>query len=120
MFAVYFRLQKRAVHIIRLVPIQTESVAMFQSLELLSGFETYTFKIAMFMSKYVHNQVSDCVNGLFTRTNEIHDSVTRQSDKFYMPFYRLRTASKSMHFKGPLIWNSIQFLMLMFLLYLWH
>ena len=80
---------------------------MFQSLELLSVIEIYTFKIAMFMYKYVHNQVADCVNELFTRTNEIHNRVTRQSDKFYIPFSRLSTVCKFVRFKGPLIWNSI-------------
>ena len=40
---------------------------MFQSLELLSVFEIHTFKIAMFMYKYVYCQVADCVNELFTR-----------------------------------------------------
>ena len=44
------RLQKRAVRMIKSVPIRTESAPMFQSLELLSSvFEIYTFKIAMFM-----------------------------------------------------------------------
>ena len=80
---------------------------MFQSLELLSVFEIYTFKLAMFMYKYVHNQVADCVNELFKRTNEVHNRVTRQSDKFYIPFSQLSTVCKSVRFKGPLIWNSI-------------
>ena len=101
------RLQKRAVRIIKSVPIRIESVPMFQSLELLSVFEIYTFKIAMFMYKYVYNQVADCVNELFTRTNEIHNRVTRQSDKFYIPFSRLSAVCKSVRFKGLLIWNSI-------------
>ena len=86
------RLQKRAVRIIKSVPIRTESAPML---------------LAMFMYKYVHNQVADCVNELFTRTNEIHNRVTRQSDKFYIPFSRLSTVCKSVRFKGPLIWNSI-------------
>ena len=77
-------LQKRDVRIIKSVPIQTESAPMFQSLELLSVFEIYTSKIALFMYKYVHNQVAICVNELFTRTNEIHNHITRQSDKFYI------------------------------------
>ena len=80
---------------------------MFQSLALLSVFEIYTFKLAMFMYKYVHNQVADCVNELFTRTYEIHNRVTRHSDKFYIPFSRLSTVCKSVRFKGPLVWNSI-------------
>ena len=80
------RLQKRAVRIIKSVPIRTESAPMFQSLKLLSVFEIYTLKIAMFMYKYVHNQVADCVNELFTIINEIHNRVTRQSDTFYIPF----------------------------------
>ena len=101
------RLQKRAVRIIKSVPIRTESAPMFQSMELLTVFEIYIFKIAMFVYKYVHNHVEDCVNELFTRTDEIHNRVTRQSDKFYIPFSRLSTICKSMRFKGPLIWNSI-------------
>ena len=101
------RLQKHAVRIIKSVPIRTESAPMFQSLELLYVFEIYTIKIAMFMYKYVHNQVADCVNELFTRTNEIHNRVTRQSDEFYIPFSRLSTVCKSVRFKGHLIWNSI-------------
>ena len=61
----------------------------------------------MFMYKYVHNQVADCVNELFTRTNKIHNRVTRQSDKIYIPFSRLSTVCKSVRFKGPLIWTPI-------------
>ena len=72
------RLQKRAVRIIKSVPNLTESAPMFQSLKLLSVFEIYTFKIAMFMYKYVHNKVAECVNELLTRTNKIHNRVTRQ------------------------------------------
>ena len=101
------RLQKHAVYIIKSVPIWTESVPMFQSLELLTVFEIYTFKIAMCMYKYVHNQVADWVNELFPRTYEIHNRVTSQSDQFYIPFSWPSTVCKSMRFKVPLIWNSI-------------
>ena len=62
------------------LPIRTETAPMFQSLELLYVFEIYTFRIAMFMYKYVYNQATDCVNELFTRANEIHDRVICQSD----------------------------------------
>ena len=61
---------------------------MFQSLKLLYVFEIYTFQIAMFKYKYVHNQVTYCGNELFTRTNEIDNRVTRQSDKVYIQFSR--------------------------------
>ena len=100
-------LQKRAVRIIKSVSIRTESAPMFQSLELLSVFEICTFKITLFIYTYVHNQVADCVNDLLTRTDEIHNRVIRQSDKFYIPFSRLSTVYKSICFKGPLMWNSI-------------
>ena len=68
----FFKLQKRAVRIIKSVAIRTDSEPMLQSLELLSVFEIYTFKHAMFMYKYAHNQVADCVNDL----QELMKSIT--------------------------------------------
>ena len=57
---------------------------------------------------YVQNEVADCVNDLFTISNEIHNRVIRQSDTFYIPLSRLSAEYKSMCFKGPLMWNSIR------------
>ena len=48
-------------------------------------------QMAILICKYVHNKVADCVNALITGTNEIHNRVTRQSDKFYILFSRLST-----------------------------
>ena len=96
-----YRLQKRAVRIIKSVPTRTESAPMFQSLELLSVFEIYMYKVMLFMYKSYHNLVADCVSDLFIRTNEIHDRDTRQSDKYYVQFTRLTSVQKSMRFRGP-------------------
>ena len=94
--------------IIKSVPIWTDSAPIFQSFELLSVFEIYAFKIAMFTYKYIYNQVADSVYDLCTRTNELHNRVTCQSDKFYIPFSRLITVTmrfkRSYHMELNLWW----------------
>ena len=101
------KLQKRAMRLIKSVPMRTESEPLFKSLELLSVFKLYTFKIGVFMFKFTTSMVAQCVKELFKRTHEIHSRSTRQKDKLYVPFTKLETVRKSVRYRGVTIWNHI-------------
>ena len=101
------KLQKRALRLIKSVPIRTESEPLFKSLELLTVFKLYIFKIGLFMHKFITDKVAQCTNDLFKRTYEIHGRSTRQGNKLYIPFTRLETVRKSIRYRGANIWNII-------------
>ena len=118
-FVMKWFLHSYLVRIIKSVPIRTESAPMFQSLELLSVFEIYTlytFKIAMFMLKYVHKQVTDCVNELFTELMKsiIVSPATKINSAYHYPDWAQYINLCALKF---LSYGTQFVIMLMFLLY---
>ena len=59
------------------------------------------------MFKYYKKRVAPSVNDMFTKTSDITNRETRQSDKFYIPFTNLETVRKSLRRRGARIWNFV-------------
>ena len=101
------KLQKRALRLIKSVPVRTDSDSIFKSLEILTVNNTYTFKVGMLMFKVNADKVPKCIHELFLKTHEIHSRSTRQMFKLYMPSSKLEIVRKSFRSKGVTIWNFI-------------
>ena len=101
------KLQKRALRLIKSVPIRTTSEPLFKSLELLNVYKLYYFRVGMLMFKMAANKVPKCMHELFKTTTEVHSRLTRQKDKLYLPFTRLEIVKKSIRYKGVTVWNNI-------------
>ena len=101
------KLQKRALRLIKSVPIRTTSEPLFKSLELLNVYKLYYFRVGMLMFKMAANKVPKCMHEFFKTTTEVHSRLTRQKDKLYLPFTRLEIVKKSIRYKGVTVWNNI-------------
>ena len=101
------KVQKRALRLIKSVPKRTESQPLFKSLKLLTVFKLYTYRIGLFMYKFISDKVAGCIRDMFKRTYEIHNRLTRQKNKIYIPFARSVTVRKSTRYRGVTIWNFI-------------
>lgn len=75
------KLQKRAIRLIKSVPIRSQSEPLFKSLKLITIFKLYTFKIRVFMFKFSTNKVAQSIHELFRKTHGMHSRLTRQKDK---------------------------------------
>ena len=60
-----YKLQKRAMRMIKSVPMRTESAPLFFSLKVLNIFKIYMFRLGMFMFKFNTDNLSSCVSDFF-------------------------------------------------------
>ena len=79
------KIQKRAIRLITSSPYRSESAPLFQSLQILSVFQVYVFKLSVLMLKFVNGDVIESIKYVFTINKEIHDHFIRQSNKLHVP-----------------------------------
>ena len=96
----FSKLQRLTLRWIKSLPVRTESEPLFKSMELLTIFKLYTFKIGLFMFKCITDKAAHCIKDLFKRTHEIHSRITRQKDKLCVPFTRLETVKEIHSIQG--------------------
>ena len=79
------KLQKRAIRLITSSPYRSESAPLFQSLQILSVFQVYVFKLSVLMFKFVNGDVIESIKDMFCINKEFHDHFTRQSKNLMFP-----------------------------------
>ena len=101
------KLQKRAIRLITSSPYRSESAPLFQSLQILSVFQVYVFKLSVLMFKFVNGDVIESIKDMFSINKEIHDHFTRQSNKLHVPKCNKTITQTNVRFRGVKIWNYI-------------
>ena len=76
---------KHAIRLITSSPYRSESAPLFQSIQILSVFQVYAFKLSVLMLKFVNDDVIDSSKYMYSINKEIHDHFTRQSNKLHVP-----------------------------------
>ena len=101
------KLQKRAIRLITSSPYRSESAPLFQSLQILSVFQVYVFKLSVLMFKFVNGDVIESIKDMFSINKEIHDHFTRQSNKLHVPKCNKTITQTNVRFRCVKIWNYI-------------
>ena len=101
-----FILQKRAIRIITNSHFLSHTDKLFKKLNILKIQDLYSFQVACFMYKYSKNLLPPLFDDYFILNRCINSYETRNSDKFYIPFYRYKLSRSTIRFIGPKIWNS--------------
>ena len=103
-----FVLQKKAVRIICQVNRQCHTSPLFKELNLLNIWQINTFLIGQFMYRCYHKILPSLFDDYFTRSNVIHQHMTRQSPFHYeVCLVRTEYGKTSIRFSGPSTWNEI-------------
>ena len=103
------KVQKKAVRIITFSPFRAPSKPLFQSLNVLTFPEIYTFAVLSFMHKYHFNKLPVCFNNFLSLTGSTHNINTRSNNSlnYNIARCRLRLSSNFIKNKGPFFWNSL-------------
>ena len=102
-----YKLQKRAVRVICNAPFLATSKPLFNQLQLLSIFELYQLRLAMFMYSCHKEILPSSLTRYFSFNYETHSYFTRSSNDFYIPFVRTTTSQNTIYYAGPKLWNSL-------------
>ena len=102
-----FRLQKRAIRIISNSSYLAHTHQLFCKLKILKIYDIHTLQTACFMFSYYMNKLPDTFDGYFITNRIITKYNTRNSDKLYIPFYRLNFSRTVISHSGPLVWNNL-------------
>ena len=80
---------------------------MFNEHRLLKICDINYYQIAVFMYKFIHNNLPDRFCDMFIRNNKINNYSTRSHDDFHVTNPKTIVACKSIRHCGPDIWNSL-------------
>ena len=100
-------LQKRAIRIITNSLPQAHTEPLFQKLRLLTVYEINKLVTCSFTYSYINDILPDFLEDCFIQNNTRTVYNTRQSNNFYIPFYRYNVSRRTIRYTGPLLWNVL-------------
>ena len=83
-----FNLQKKAIKIIRSVPIRYPSNELFKEVNLLMLSQIYSLFCLSFIFKFLKDSLPDIFCGFFVQNKHIASRITRQEDMLHIPRHR--------------------------------
>jgi hypothetical protein len=102
-----FKLQKIAIRIITNTRRGDSTKQQSKKLNNLRLPELYTYNVAIFMFKFTHHMMSNSLENLFIKNNEIHHHNTRGAKNFRLPQNRTAMKQKFITTTGVKIWNEL-------------
>ena len=102
-----FKLQKKAIRIIKSAPYRAQTLPLFTEMKLLPLHKIYDYCLLLFMFKFVKGLLPDIFNEMFIRNNNVSVQNTRQSNYLRTPSCRTAMIQKTVRYKGVIGWNSI-------------
>ena len=101
-----FKLQKRAVKIIKSKPYYFPSDIIFQELRLLKLAQIHSYSTLLFIFKYLKGSLPNVFDNFFKRNTNVITRQTRQSDQLYIPPCRTSLYQKTIRVWGAKEWNN--------------
>ena len=101
------RLQKRAVRLITSSSFRAHSEPLFLSLQVLSVFDVYFFRLSIIVFRFENNLLLECANSMFTKKYEIHGYCTQQSAWLHVPKNGKSAIQRTVRFRCVKISNHI-------------
>ena len=90
-----YKLQKRAVRIIKSAPFRAHTEPIFLELKLLPIAKVYLFSIIMYMFQFEEQMLPSIFDDFFIQNIDIHQYSTRQSKKLHVPYVKLVACNKN-------------------------
>lgn len=101
-------LQKKAIRLCTNSLKQAHTPPLFKELQTLSFRDRISFKLGIFMYKYVRSVLPDIFNDYFLSHSTKHSFNTRNKQHYILPLYRLKISqSNSVKYKGAKLWNLL-------------
>lgn len=99
-------LQKKIVRIITSSSYREHTAPLFDKLKILNLSKLVSFRMCLFLFKYVNNDLPDCFSNMFVRNSEIHAYHTRQSNWFNVPRIRTDLSKHSFKYNAIRLYNA--------------
>jgi hypothetical protein len=103
-----FKLQKKAVRIIKSASFRAESKPLFNELQILPLKSIYRYSIILFMFKFIKGMLPEIFGKLFQRNSEIVSRSTRQQFHLHVPKCKTSLYKNTIKMQGVLEWNTVQ------------
>ena len=100
------KLQKQAIRLTTSSPYRSESAPLYKSLQILSVFQVYVFKLSVLMFKFVNGAI-EFIKNMFSIYKETNDHFSRQSNKLHVPKCNKASTQTNVSFRGVKIWTNI-------------
>ena len=101
-----FNLQKKAIKIIRSVPIRYPSNELFKEVNLLMLSQIYSLLCLSFIFKFLKDSLPDIFCGFFVQNKHIASRITRQEDMLHIPRHRTCLYGNTIKINGAKLWNT--------------
>ena len=69
--------------------------------------KVYLYRISLLMFSVKVNTAPLVLRDLFKENSYFHQHSTRQADMFHIPSVKSNYMKRCIHFKGPMVWNSV-------------
>lgn len=69
--------------------------------------DVYKLHISCFVFKYLHNQLPQCFDGIFSKNSSVSSRNTRQINNLRLPLFKKSVCQKSISYIGVTIWNDV-------------
>jgi hypothetical protein len=102
-----FRLQKKAVKLIKSVPIRSPTAPLFKELGLLMLPQIHLHCSLIFIFKFLNGILPEIFNDFFIKNSSVNARNTRQNDLLYLPQCRTSLYQRSIKVWGVKEWNKI-------------
>ena len=101
-----FKLQKKAVKMIRSVPVRHPSDPLFREMKLLKLSQIHSLFTLIFIFKFLTNLLPDIFDGFFVQNRVIAQRNTRQVCLLHIPRFRTSLYSRMIKVYGVKLWNE--------------
>ena len=102
-----FKLQKRALRLICNINRRESTTSYFKKLGILRLPELYKYSSAIFLFKFMNEELPPIFNGFFQRNSDVHARVTRGGNILQSPMTDCRTGETFIRKSGVLLWNEM-------------
>ena len=102
-----FKLQKRAIRICTGSYYSSHTKQLFNKLKTLNIFDLNKLQTAIFMHRYLNNNLPKSFDCFFSKYKDIHHYNTRNANNFVPIKPTLNMTKYSIKYTGPKIWNSL-------------
>jgi hypothetical protein len=94
-------IQKKYCRLITFSHFRQHSRPLFQSLSILSVYDTYKYQLLIHIYKAFHNLIPNSQH-YYTMNSSVHDHDTRQRSNLHIPRYRTTNKQHTISYQGPL------------------
>ena len=102
-----FILQKKFIRLITFSSYRSHTEPLFKETKILTLYQINYFMNALFVYKFINNELPHIFNDMFVFNHCIQLRQTRQSSHIRLPSFNIQATKHTLRYKGGHIWNNL-------------